>query len=60
MLISGTTTSLPIRFSMGGATSNVTLASGANWTVADVPGVGVYLLYYDRLADTLQLLAPTI
>lgn len=56
----GTTTTLPIRFSMGGTTSNVTLAGGDNWTVADVPGVGVYLLYYDRLADTLQLLAPTI
>lgn len=56
----GTTATLPIRFSMAGITSNVTLAGGDNWTVADVPGVGVYLLYYDRLADTLQLLAPTI
>ena len=56
----GTTTTLPVRFSMAGTTSNVTLAGGDNWTVADVPGTGVYLLYYDRLADTLQLLAPTI
>lgn len=56
----GTTTTLPIRFSMGGGTSNVTLAGGANWTVADIPGPGVYLLYYDRLADTLQLLNTTI
>ena len=52
----GTTTTLPIRFSMAGTTSNVTLAGGANLTVADLPGVGVYLLYYDRMADTLQLL----
>ena len=56
----GTTGTLPVRFSMAGTTSNVTLAGGDNWTAADVPGVGVYLLYYDRLADTLQLIAPTI
>lgn len=52
----GTTTTLPIRFSMAGTTSNVTVAGGDNLTVADLPGVGVYLFYYDRLADTLQLL----
>lgn len=56
----GTTTTLPIRFSMAGTTSNVTVAGGDNLTVADLPGVGVYLLYYDRLADTLQLLNTTI
>jgi len=55
----GTTTTLPIRFSMAGTTSNVTLAGGDNLTVADLPGVGVYLLYYDRLSDTLQLIGPT-
>lgn len=55
----GTTTTLPIRFSMAGTTSNVTVAGGDNYTVADLPGVGVYLLYYDRLSDTLQLLAPS-
>lgn len=56
----GTTTTLPIRFSMAGTTSNVTLAGGANLTVADLPGVGVYLLYYDRLADTLQILNQAV
>jgi hypothetical protein len=55
----GTTTTLPIRFSMAGTTSNVTLAGGDNLTVADLLGVGVYLLYYDRMADTLQLIGPT-
>jgi hypothetical protein len=55
----GTTATLPIRFSMAGTTSNVTLAGGENLTVGDLPGVGVYLLYYDRLADTLQLLNTT-
>lgn len=53
----GTTGTLPIRFSMAGTTSNVTLPGGANLTAADIPGTGVYLFYYDRLADVLQLLS---
>ena len=52
----GTTGTLPIRFSMAGTTSNVTVPGGANLTVADLPGTGIYLFYYDRFADTLQLL----
>ena len=56
----GTTTTLPIRFSMAGTTSNVTVPGGANLTVADLPGVGVYLFYYDRFADTLQLLNTAV
>jgi len=52
----GTTTTLPIRFSMAGTTSNVTVAGGDNLTVADLPGVGVYLFYYDKFSDILQLL----
>lgn len=52
----GTTTTLPIRFSMAGVTSNVTVAGGDNLTVADLPGVGVYLVYYDRFTDILQIL----
>lgn len=56
----GTTTTLPIRFSMAGTTSNVTVAGGDNLTVADLPGVGIYLFYYDRFSDTLQLLNTTV
>lgn len=52
----GTTTTLPITFTMAGTISNVTLPGGDNWTVADY-GVGVYLVYYDRFANTLQLLS---
>ena len=52
----GTTTTLPVQFSMAGTTSNVTTAGGANVTVADLPGVGIYLVYFDRSADTLQVL----
>ena len=52
----GTTATLPIQFSMAGTTSNVTVAGGATVTVADLPGVGIYLVYFDRWADTLQLI----
>jgi hypothetical protein len=52
----GTTTTLPIQFSMAGTTSNVTVTGGATVTVADLPGVGIYLVYFDRWADTLQLI----
>ena len=51
----GTTTTLPIRFVMAGQTQNVTLPSGDNWTVADA-ATGVYLVYYDRYANVLQLI----
>ena len=51
----GTTTTLPIQLSMAGITSNLTVAGGANVTVATLPGVGIYLVYFDRWADTLQL-----
>ena len=52
----GTTTTLPVQFSMAGTTSNVTTAGGTTVTVADLPGVGIYLVYFDRWADTLQLI----
>lgn len=52
----GTTTTLPVQFSMAGTTSTVTTAGGTNVTVADLPGTGIYLVYFDRWADTLQLI----
>lgn len=56
----GTTTTLPVRLSMAGVSSNLTVAGGDNVTVADLPGVGVYLVYYDRFSDTLQLLNTAV
>lgn len=53
----GTGTTLPIQLSMGGFTSNVTTYNNANWTVADVTGTGVYLVYYDRDRDILQVIS---
>lgn len=55
-ITSGTTTTLPIKFSSAAGTKNVTTNSGVNWTVADVGGEGVYLFYYDRVADVLQII----
>jgi hypothetical protein len=52
----GTTTTLPVRFTMAGQTENVTLAGGANLTVADIESPGVYLVYYDRFSNILQLI----
>ena len=53
----GTTGTLPVRFSMAGTTSNVTLPGGTNLTASQLTGTGVYLFYYDRFSDTLQLLS---
>lgn len=51
----GTTATLPVRFSMAGNTQAVTLAGGTEATVAEFPGTGVYLVYYDRYANILQI-----
>ena len=56
----GTTATLPITFTMAGNTANVTVPGGTNLTVGDFPGVGVYLLYYDRVANMLQLIGSEI
>ena len=59
-LPAGTTGTLPIRFTMNGFTSAVTTYGGADWTVADVAGTGMYLVYYDRLRDILQVMSGTV
>lgn len=52
----GTTGTLPIRFTQAGQSQNVTVAGGANWTVTDAAAPGVYLIYYDRYTNTLQVI----
>lgn len=56
-LPSGTTDTLPVRFVMAGNTVNLTLAGGANATVADVPNPGIFLVFYDRVDNILQLIS---
>ena len=52
---SGTTTTLTIRFTSTAGTQAVTVPGGGSWTVADITGTGVFLVYYDRRANTLQV-----
>ena len=53
----GTTDTLPIVFtSDGGAVTEVTTFNGDPVTVADIPGTGIYLAWYESQTDSLQLL----
>ena len=45
---------------MNGFTSTVTTYGGTDWTVADVAGTGMYLIYYDRLRDILQVMSGIV
>lgn len=52
----GTTETLPVTFNMAGSTVSVTLAGGESATVADLPNPGVFLVFYDRVDNILQLI----
>lgn len=55
----GTTATLPIIFtSEGGNPTPVVGLDGVAITVADIPGTGIYHLFYDQRNERLQLLAP--
>ena len=57
----GTTTTLPIQFtSDGGNAQPVTTFNGDAVTVADIPGTGVYLFWYESQTNTLQILTGTV
>lgn len=55
-----TTASLPIRFTMNGFTSAVTSYGGADLTVANLAGTGMYLFYYDRIRGILQIMSGIV
>ena len=57
---SGTTGTLPVLFETNGVTKNVTTYNGANVTVSDIPGTGVFQLFYDKQTDTLQLMTGAV
>ena len=53
----GTTDTLPIVFtSGGGSVTALTTFNGDPVTVAQVPGSGIYICWYESQTDTLQLL----
>lgn len=56
----GTTDTLPVLFETNGVTKNVTTYNGANVTVSDIPGTGVFQLFYDKQTDTLQLMTGAV
>lgn len=55
----GTTATLPVIFtSEGGIPTPVVGLNNEPITVADIPGTGVYHLFYDQRNGRLQLIAP--
>lgn len=54
---SGTTGTLPVIFTSGsGSPKNLTGFNGADITVSQISGTGIYLCWYESSSDTLQLL----
>ena len=47
---------LPVVFSANGFQQQVTLVGGANAVGANFGGIGVYLMFYDKLTNVLQLM----
>lgn len=57
----GTTGTLPIIFTTeGGNPANLTTFNGANVTVADIPGTGVFLVWVDSQSGVVQLLTGIV
>lgn len=56
----GTTGTLPVLFETNGVQKPLTTFSGATVTAADIPGTGVYQLFYDKQTDTLQLMTGAL
>ena len=52
-----TNTSLPILFSSNEFTQPLTMVGGVNATGADIASVGIYLIYYDKNANLMQLMS---
>lgn len=55
---SGTTGTLPVRFTLNGNTRNLTFYGGTNVTAADLEGTGVLTVFYDFFSGILQLVSP--
>lgn len=57
----GTTDTLPIVFTSDGSNPTpVTTFNGDPVTVADIPGTGVYVFWYESQTNTLQLLTGSL
>lgn len=56
----GTTTTLPVVFTSNDATQAITNVGATEITAADIPSTGVYLFFYDKSSNTMQLLSRTV
>lgn len=56
----GTTTTLPVVFAANDATQTITDVGGTELTAADIPSTGVYLFFYDKSSNVMQLLSRTV
>lgn len=52
----GTTATLPVVFETNGVTQTVTRYGGGTITVADLQGAGVYMMWFDKTTNTLQIM----
>lgn len=55
----GTTATLPLVFTSNDSTQALTKVGGVELTVADLPSTGIYLLFYDKTGNQMQLLSIT-
>ena len=61
LIPTGTTDTLPIVFtSDGGSAAELTTFNGDPVTVADIPGTGIYVCWYESQTDSLQLLTGAL
>ena len=56
----GTTGTLPVLFETYGATQAGTKYNGEALTAADIPCTGVYEFWFDRAANTLQIMTGVV
>lgn len=56
---SGTTGTLPVRFTLNGNTRNLTFFGGDSVTAADLTGTGIITIFYNFFDGILQLISPT-
>lgn len=55
----GTTDTLPVVFQSNGVTQAITNVGGVALTAADIPSSGIYLFFYDKSTNLIQLLSRT-
>lgn len=56
----GTTGTLPVRFTLNGSTRNLTSFGGDTVTAADLTGAGIITVFYDYYNGTLQTVSPIV